>query len=112
MEEQGDSKQKVEQKEEVLVNSEPGEDVKKEVKSEPKDDLLTNVETQSSTTLNQVEVTIDKNTTYKWWVLSKSTETIETAKSDEWKFYNSGDTVKTHAPFPAELVITLPIHWA
>ncbi|MBL4939285.1 MAG: hypothetical protein JKY16_03250, partial [Lutibacter sp.] len=27
-----------------------------------------------------------------------------TAKSAEWKFYNSGDAVITYAPFPAELI--------
>jgi len=66
--------------------------------------LLTNAVSKTTSTSNQKEITILKNTPYKWWVISKSTESTETAKSAEWKFYNSGDAVITYAPFPAELV--------
>jgi len=66
--------------------------------------LLTNAEYKTTSTSNQKEITILKNTPYKWWVISKASGTTETAKSAEWKFYNSGDAVITYAPFPAELV--------
>ena len=66
--------------------------------------LLTNVETKTTSVSNALEITINKNTPYKWWVIAKATGTTETAKSPEWKFYNSGDAVTTYAPFPAELV--------
>lgn len=66
--------------------------------------LLTNVEATTTSTSNQKEITINKNTPYKWWVISRATGSTETAKSTEWKFYNSGDAITTYAPFPAELV--------
>ena len=66
--------------------------------------LLTNAESSINSSVNQVEITINKSTPYKWWIISKATGTSETAKSLEWKFYNSGDAVQTYAPFPAELV--------
>lgn len=66
--------------------------------------LLTDTEVKASSISNQMLFTILKDTPYKWWVISKSTETTETSKSPEWKFYNSGDAITTYAPFPAELV--------
>ena len=66
--------------------------------------LLTSNEFSTNSTSNQVDIIISKGTPYKWWVISKSNETVETAKSAEWKFYNSGDAVITYAPFPAELI--------
>ena len=66
--------------------------------------LLTNDESKTTSSSNHIEITILKNTPYKWWVISKATGTSETAKSPEWKFYNSGDAITTYAPFPAELV--------
>ncbi len=66
--------------------------------------LLNNTEHSTNSTSNQVDIIISKGTPYKWWVISKSTVTIETAKSAEWKFYNSGDAIITYAPFPAELI--------
>ncbi|PHS54130.1 MAG: hypothetical protein COB01_02515 [Lutibacter sp.] len=66
--------------------------------------LLTGTEFSTNATSNQMDIIISKSTPYKWWVISKSNETTKTAKSAEWKFYNSGDGVKTYAPFPAELI--------
>jgi len=66
--------------------------------------LLTDAVTTTTSTSNQKEITILKNTPYKWWVISKASGSTETAKSAEWKFYNSGDAIITYAPFPAELV--------
>lgn len=66
--------------------------------------LNTNSEQSIGATETELEFEINKNTPFKWWVISKSTDTNETAKSDEWKFYNSGDAIISYAPFPAELV--------
>jgi len=66
--------------------------------------LNTNSERYASTTATELKIEIDKNSPYKWWVVSKSNSTSEVAKSDEWKFYNSGDAAKSYAPFPAEVV--------
>ncbi len=67
-------------------------------------DLLTSIETKTTSTSNHVEITLGKDTPYKWWVISKATGTTQTAKSPEWKFYNSGNAVITHAPLAAEFV--------
>ena len=69
--------------------------------------LLNNVENSFNTQNKEIELNISKNTPYKWWIVSKSNATQETAKSAEWKFYNSGDATVTYAPFPAELVAPL-----
>jgi hypothetical protein len=69
--------------------------------------LLINEEKNFSTTNEEIELNILKNTPYQWWVISKSDTSPETAKSSEWKFYNSGDATITYAPFPAELVAPL-----
>jgi hypothetical protein len=69
--------------------------------------LFSDVENSFNTQNRGIELNISKNTPYKWWVISKSNTTQETAKSAEWKFYNSGDGTVTYAPFPAELVAPL-----
>jgi hypothetical protein len=46
---------------------------------------------------------LDRNTPYSWFVSSKSSKTTDTAKSEVWKFYNSGPAVISYAPFPADL---------
>lgn len=57
--------------------------------------------TKSAST-NELEVTISRNTPYSWYVVSKSSATTETAKSETWKFYNAGEASVSYAPFPAE----------
>ena len=57
-----------------------------------------------SANTNELAITIKKGTPYSWYVVSRSTTSIETAQSDTWKFYNAGDAVQSYTPFPAELV--------
>jgi hypothetical protein len=70
--------------------------------------VLKNLETGASTTqtssTNELQVTIARNTPYSWYVVSRLAGTSSTAQSDTWKFYNSGPAVQSHAPFPAEMV--------
>jgi len=65
--------------------------------------LLTSVTTTQSTTDATLTITLTRNTPYSWYVVSKSTKTSTTAKSDTWKFYNAGPGIVTYAPFPAEI---------
>ena len=69
---------------------------------------LKNLETNTSLTYssntNQLAITIFKGTPYSWYVVSKSNSVTQTAQSETWKFYNSGDPVQSFAPFPADLV--------
>lgn len=69
--------------------------------------LLTSDSTVQNTTKTQASVTLLRNTPYGWYITSFSAKTSATARSAEWKFYNSGPGVVTYAPFPAE--ITSPI---
>jgi len=65
--------------------------------------LLTSVSITQNTTKNALVLTLDRNTPYSWYVLSKSTKTNTTAQSDTWRFYNPGTGVVTYPPFPAEI---------
>ncbi|MEX2232328.1 MAG: hypothetical protein WD824_09220 [Cyclobacteriaceae bacterium] len=63
------------------------------------DDL--NAYTTTETTLL---VVLQRATPYAWYVISRSNDLDSSAHSSVWKFYNSGDGVKSHAPFPAEII--------
>ncbi|MBJ6366665.1 hypothetical protein [Snuella sedimenti] len=60
-----------------------------------------------TTTNTSLDVEIDRGTPYSWYVVSKSKKGSTTAKSDTWKFYNAGEGVTEHVPFPAEIVAPL-----
>lgn len=66
--------------------------------------LETSVEIKMQSSTTSLNITINKNTPYKWAVISNATGTTKTAKSEEWKFYNAGDTIINYVPFPADLV--------
>jgi hypothetical protein len=66
--------------------------------------LLTNVVTTQTVSINQVAVTLLRNTPYSWYVVSKSGSSGTTTKSDIWKFYNAGLGTVSHPPFPADVV--------
>jgi hypothetical protein len=65
--------------------------------------LLTGESTSKSSNTNQLDAQLKRNTPYSWYVVSKSNGNSSTAKSDIWKFYNSGDGQKSHSPFAAEI---------
>ena len=52
----------------------------------------------------QYSVILNRATPYAWFVLSKSNSVADTAKSEIWKFYNSGEAIQFYAPFPAEII--------
>ncbi len=52
----------------------------------------------------QYTATISRGTPYSWYVISKNRGTTQTAQSPEWKFYNAGEGVESHPPFPADAV--------
>jgi len=66
--------------------------------------LLTNTVTTQTAGINQLAVTLLRNTPYSWFVISKSSNTGVTTKSDVWKFYNAGLGTVSHPPFPADVV--------
>jgi hypothetical protein len=51
-----------------------------------------------------IEITLLRNTPYSWFVSSRNTKNSFIAKSDIWKFYNSGPGVISYSPFPAEII--------
>ena len=64
--------------------------------------LLTGDTLATNTRSNNANITVSRNAPYLWYVLSKSDKSSNAAKSDAWKFYNSGDGITTYAPFPAD----------
>jgi hypothetical protein len=68
------------------------------------EDLVTSATTTNNTTETQLTLSLKRGTPFSWHVVSKSNSTSATAKSDTWKFYNSGPGVITYAPFPAEII--------
>ena len=68
------------------------------------EDMESNILHQESTTEMELEVTTTRGMALKWYVKSKSDATKETVTSEVWSFYNAGDGVTMHAPFPAELL--------
>ncbi len=56
-----------------------------------------------STESLSAKLPLTKGSPYSWVVLTRNTETMETATSAIWQFYNAGAET-TYAPFPAQLV--------
>jgi len=67
--------------------------------------LLTNNSSKHVTSGGQMEITLDRNMPYSWFVISTSGK--QSATSETWKFYNAGAGVISYAPFPAEVVSPL-----
>ncbi len=53
---------------------------------------------------NMAEITIDRAKAFQWHVISKSEVSEETAQSEIWKFYNAGEGISNHVPFPADAI--------
>jgi len=56
----------------------------------------------NAATATSLDITLKKGTPYSWYVSAK--KSASTVNSETWKFYNAGNPVTTHAPFPAEAV--------
>jgi len=67
-------------------------------------DLNTNTSTSTNSNTNEVSITLERNTPYEWYVISKSDANDATTNSDTWRFYNQGVGVTNYAPFPASVV--------
>ena len=65
--------------------------------------LNTSVSTVQSTSQSTLSMSLQKNTPYSWYIISKSGKSSTTAQSDTWKFYNAGKGIISYAPFPAEI---------
>ncbi len=65
--------------------------------------LNTNTPQAFNTMNTSLNVAIDKGAPYSWSVLSSSSDSDETATSENWLFYNAGSQT-TYAPFPAQVV--------
>ena len=60
-----------------------------------------------TTTSTSAEITLEKGLPYSWQIISTNSTSF-VAESDKWKFYLSGEPLKNHAPFPAEIVAPSP----
>ena len=66
--------------------------------------LLTSSTTNHTTTNTTLDVNLQRNTPYSWYVVSKSNKVSATAQSEVWKFFNPGSGLTSFAPYPAEIV--------
>jgi len=60
-----------------------------------------------NTNTDKYDLNLERGVPYSWYVVSKSSNTTNTATSDTWKFYLAGNGTVNYAPFPAELVSPL-----
>lgn len=51
-----------------------------------------------------IELELNRNTPYSWFIISKNTKLNKEISSDVWKFYNAGPAASSYAPFPADLI--------
>ncbi len=65
-------------------------------------DLISGVAVSASTSDTKTNIRIKRATPYSWFVTSKSS--VGQARSDTWRFYNSGNGIVSYAPFPATIV--------
>lgn len=64
-------------------------------------------ESTHNTTSAQISIVLDRETPYKWYVISESNDVTATAQSESWQFYNAGEGNQNYAPFPAEIISPL-----
>ena len=64
--------------------------------------LITNTERIFAPKINELNVDLIKATPYSWYVISTNSYILEPIQSETWKFYNAGDPITSHAPFPAD----------
>ena len=63
-----------------------------------------NFKTSQTTDTNTATLVLERGLPYSWWVVSKSSSTQKTAKSDVWTFYLESNPNESHVPFPASLL--------
>ncbi len=56
-----------------------------------------------STDKTQLELELDRNLAYSWFIASKNAKNSQEVSSDLWKFYNPAPAQTSFSPFPAEL---------
>lgn len=52
----------------------------------------------------KADAIIETGKPYSWYVESISTSIMDTAISEEWKFYSAEEGAEAHPPFPAEII--------
>jgi len=65
-------------------------------------DLNTGDTQKTDATTNEIDITLNSNTPYEWFVVSRKAGSNTAPESAKWKFYNAGAGVVNYAPFPAD----------
>jgi hypothetical protein len=65
--------------------------------------LITNEVITYKTPTLSLSVELNRNTPYSWYVNSLNS-IAQVAKSEVWKFYNSGEAITNYSPYPAEII--------
>jgi hypothetical protein len=61
-------------------------------------------QTESGITTTSQQVSLEKEVSYGWSIVSRAQGTSVTSISDTWQFYLQGDGEENNAPFPATLI--------
>ncbi|WP_010135880.1 fibronectin type III domain-containing protein [Ochrovirga pacifica] len=69
--------------------------------------LTTTQSSQENYNTNQAVVTLDRDTSYSWYVISRTNESDLIAESEHWTFYNAAEGEVNHVPYPASLISPL-----
>lgn len=64
--------------------------------------LITNTSFTSTSNVNEKTLTLRRGTPFEWFIISKSSNSSNSATSAKYRFYNQGLGVENYAPFPAE----------
>ncbi|MBL7472334.1 fibronectin type III domain-containing protein [Robertkochia sediminum] len=61
-------------------------------------------EVTETTTSTSIGIALERGMPYMWSVTASGSGNSGTAASESWRFFNAGDGVVAHAPFPADLI--------
>lgn len=57
-----------------------------------------------STSSTSLSIGLERGVPFSWSVMAIGGESTSPAESETWKFFNAGDGIEAHVPFPADLV--------
>lgn len=66
--------------------------------------LSTGQQIKETTESLSLSLRIERSTPFEWYIVSKSNTRSDTAVSEVWRFYNAGEAIINHPPFPAQIL--------
>jgi hypothetical protein len=66
--------------------------------------LSSTIQNSYTTTDDTLSVVLQRAAPYSWYVASKAAGVDSSEVSEVWKFYNAGEGIQSHVPFPADII--------